>query len=75
MTIGLMEGIGLGVVAYGAFGLITTVALLAGLVARIDPAAAAAPIRVKLLWAPGLVALWPVALLRVAGRSAPEDRG
>lgn len=75
MTDVLAGLIGFGVAAYAAIGLIVTVALLAGLVARVDPAAATAPIRVKLLWAPGLVALWPAALLRLAGRAAPEDRG
>jgi hypothetical protein len=61
--------------AYLGLGLLVLVWLLAaGGLARLDPLAQAAPVRVKLLTAPGLVALWPIVLLRACGVRPPEDR-
>lgn len=60
--------------AYLAVGLLVAVALLLGGLRRIDTAAAAAPMRVKLLLVPGMVALWPLMLRRVLGWQPREDR-
>jgi hypothetical protein len=62
-----------GLLAYAAVGAIAALWMLAGGLKRIDPLAAAAPLRVKLLLAPGLIALWPAMLvLRLrARRSRP----
>ena len=51
--------IGLGVILFG--------------LKRLTPAAHM-PLRVRLLILPGLAALWPVVLLRLAGVRAPEGR-
>ena len=75
MSVAPFDVVALVLGVYAAIGALVGAALLAGPIARIDPAAAAAPLRVKLLWMPGLVALWPVALLRLSGVAAPEDRG
>jgi hypothetical protein len=55
---GLGLVIGLGVILFG-LGRLT---------------AADVPVRVRLLILPGLAALWPVVLARLAGLGAPEDR-
>lgn len=60
--------------AYLAAGMLFAVALLLGSLRRIDTAAAAAPMRVKLLLVPGMVALWPLMLRRALGWQAREDR-
>lgn len=47
-------------------------------ISRLDPTAAHAPLGFRLIIAPGVVALWPVLLLRLRGvRPRPElaDRG
>jgi len=67
--------IGYGLIAYCAIGALVALRVVSGGLARLDPQAAAAPLRVKLLWAPGLIGLWPIVALRLAGRSPPEDRG
>lgn len=41
---------------------------------RIDPAMAPTPTRVRLLILPGLVALWPLVVLRLVGVRAKEDQ-
>lgn len=58
---------------YGAIGVCVLLLLLAGGLARIDRNAAIAPLRVKLLIAPGLIALWPLVVRRLLGARAPED--
>lgn len=58
LALGLV--IGLGVIAFG--------------LKRLTPAAAHMKLRVRLLILPGLAALWPVVLLRLAGVRAPEDK-
>lgn len=75
MSVMALEMFGYALAAYAGIGLIAAAVLLAGPIARLDQQAAAAPLRVKLLWTPGLAALWPLALIRVAGVRAPEDRG
>jgi hypothetical protein len=56
---------------YAAFGVLTAFALLAGGLRKLDPLAHAAPLAVKLVIAPGLIALWP---LLAAKALAPEKR-
>lgn len=50
---------------YAAFGALVAIVLVAGGLNRIDPLAHAAPLRVKLLWLPSFIALWPVLVLRL----------
>lgn len=61
----------LGYMALGVFALIW---LFWGRLARFDEGAAHAPLRVKLMLVPGMLALWPVLLLRSFGVKPPEDR-
>lgn len=68
------ELIWLALAGYASVGAVVTLILLAGALRRIDIAAAAAPIRVKLLITPGLIALWPLLLVRLAGVKPCEDR-
>jgi hypothetical protein len=63
-----------GVGVYAALGLIVAAALLTVGLKRMDVQAARAPWRVKLLIAPGAVALWPLLVLRMAGVKPREDR-
>jgi hypothetical protein len=56
---------------YAAIGVLAAFALLAGGLRRLDSLAAAAPWRVKLILAPGLVALWPVMVMKAL---APETK-
>jgi hypothetical protein len=60
--------------AYAAVGIALAMAMLLGGLRRVDSAAAAAPLRVKLLWVPGMIALWPVMLARALGWRPREDR-
>jgi hypothetical protein len=52
---------------YAAAGAVFAALMLAVGLRRLDPRAHAAPLRVKALLVPGLVALWPVMLARLAG--------
>jgi hypothetical protein len=61
--------------AYAALGVLVLIALLAGGLKRFGPAAASAPLHVKALLAPGMIALWPVMLARMFGVRPVEDRG
>jgi len=58
------------IAGYFALGLGLALAMLAGWLRRLDPLAATAPWRVKLLLVPGLVALWPLMLRRLARAGA-----
>lgn len=60
--------------AYAAIGLAFAAALLLGVLRRVDSVAVAAPLPVKLMWVPGMVALWPVLLARALGWQPREDR-
>lgn len=60
--------------AYGAAGLCVAAPMITFGLERIDPAAGGMPVRVRLLILPGLVALWPLMLFRLAGRRPAEDR-
>lgn len=69
------EVIWAGVGAYAGLGAVVALLLLFfGGLRRIDATAAVAPLRVKVLIAPGLVALWPLMLLRLAGVRPGEDK-
>lgn len=57
--------------AYFTAGALTALLLQLGGLKRIDPLAWSAPLQVKLLITPGLIALWPVMLAKlVRGRRA-----
>ncbi len=71
----LMAELAVGVlVVYLVPGLALAVVMLLGGLRRFDEAAAAAPLHVRLLWLPGMTALWPVMLARALGRRPSEDR-
>ncbi|MBY0567747.1 MAG: hypothetical protein K2P70_10565 [Hyphomonadaceae bacterium] len=74
MTEQLAELIWLSLGAYLCVGLcIALPTLLFGL-RRLEAGAAKMPLRVRLLIAPGLIALWPLVLVRIFGLRAKEDR-
>jgi len=60
--------------AYLSVGLIIALTTLAFGLKRIEPGAADMPLRVRFLITPGLAALWPFILVRLAGQRAKEDR-
>lgn len=63
--------------AYFLVGAIFALAFVGSGVKSIDPVAAMAPLRVRLLFAPGAAALWPM-LIRAwlrAGRRGASSRG
>lgn len=60
------------IAGYAAIGAAIGCALLAGGLARVDALAQAAPLRVKLLWLPSFVVMWPALLVRLI-RSRPEE--
>jgi hypothetical protein len=65
----VVDAIGL----YFAIGLVFAFVFLAFGLRRLDPVAAAGPLRFKLLIAPGVVALWPLMILLWAGgRGGPQ---
>lgn len=64
----------IGLAVYAGIGLFVALASVGFGLGRIDPAAANAPWRVRLLLLPGLTALWPLILMRLAGIRPREDR-
>jgi phosphoglycerol transferase MdoB-like AlkP superfamily enzyme len=62
----------LGLAGWMGFGLVIGLGVILFGLKRLT--AAEVPVRVRLLILPGLAALWPVVLLRLAGARAPEDR-
>lgn len=75
MSVTLAQGVWLVLFAYAAVGvLVAGWLLLFGGMRRVDPKAAAVPLGVRLLFGPGIVALWPVLLRRAAGHRPVEDR-
>ena len=72
MTEAVATGIWLGLGVYLTLGLVTGLGVILFGLKRLTPAHM--PLRVRLLILPGLAALWPVVLLRLAGVRAPEDR-
>lgn len=59
---------------YALFGAIVALWLAVAGLGRFDQNAAAAPAPIKLLWLPGMIALWPLVLRRAFGATPPEDR-
>jgi hypothetical protein len=72
MSAGVAEAIWLGLALYVGIGLVAGLGTLMFGLGRLT--AADVPVRVRLLILPGLAALWPVVLARLAGLGAPEDR-
>jgi hypothetical protein len=72
MTEAMAVAIWQGLAGWMGFGLVIGLGVLLFGLKRLT--AAEVPVRVRLLILPGLAALWPVVLLRLAGVRAPEDR-
>lgn len=69
MTVAWAEAVVDAVALYLATGALFAVVFLAIGLRRLDPIAAAGPLRFKLLIAPGVIAIWPVLVaLWAAGR-------
>lgn len=74
MSAAVAEAVWLGLAGWLGFGLVIGLGVILFGLKRLTPAAADMKLRVRLLILPGLAALWPVVLLRLAGVRAPEDR-
>lgn len=74
MTEAAAQMIWLSVAAYLGLGCFVALLVLAFGLGRLDGAAASMPLRVRLIIAPGLAALWPLVLVRLAGIRPREDR-
>lgn len=74
MTEQLAEIIWLSLSAYLGVGICVAVPTLLFALRRLEASAANMPLRVRLLIAPGLIALWPLVLVRLSGLRAKEDR-
>lgn len=72
MTEAMAVAIWLGLAGWMGFGLVIGLGVILFGLKRLT--AAEVPVRVRLLILPGLAALWPVVLLRLAAARAPEDR-
>ena len=70
----LAEWIWIGAGLYGLAGFLVWLWLMLSGFGRFDANAAHAPFYVKLLWAPGCLALWPLLLRRAFGAVPVEDR-
>jgi len=57
--------------AYLAVGVLVAIGLLGGLIGRLDALAAKAPLRVRLIWLPGLMLLWPILLWKTIFKQRP----
>ncbi|MCB9845163.1 MAG: hypothetical protein H6811_04155 [Phycisphaeraceae bacterium] len=56
----VVEALLIALLTYAAVGLCFAIPFVVSWVKRVDPVAAGAPLRVRLLFLPGAVALWPV---------------
>jgi hypothetical protein len=74
MSAAVAEAVWLGLAGWLGFGLVIGLGVILFGLKRLTPAAAHMKLSVRLLILPGLAALWPVVLLRLAGVRAPEDR-
>lgn len=72
MTEAMAVAIWLALAGWMGFGLVIGLGVILFGLGRLT--AAEVPVRVRLLILPGLAALWPVVLARLAGLGAPEDR-
>ena len=64
----------LSLAAYLGVGLLVAFTTIVFAVKRLEPGAGAMPLRVRLLVTPGLMALWPLVIIRLLGARAAEDR-
>lgn len=69
MSVAIAEMIWFVVGVYGALGVVFALAMVLGVMKRFDPLAHAAPLKVKALVFPGLVALWPIVGFLVVTRA------
>ncbi|MBI1251093.1 MAG: hypothetical protein GC189_06460 [Alphaproteobacteria bacterium] len=68
------EGIWIAIGAYALIGAMIAALVLPFGLGRFDANAARAPWRVKLVLAPGMIALWPIVVRRLAGAKPAEDQ-
>lgn len=68
------EMVWLALAGYLGIGLCVALSTLLFGLRKLEPAAAAMPLRVRLLILPGLTALWPLIIARIFGLRAKEDR-
>lgn len=74
MDVATAEMIWLAALAYFGSGVLVAIALVCGLVRRIDPLAADAPWRVRMVLVFGMTALWPILLAKMLGGGTPPSR-
>ncbi len=74
MTVMTASFIWLAVAAYLGLGGLVAVAAATVFMRRLEPYGAPVPFHVRLLLVPGMIALWPVIVARIAGRKPVEDR-
>ena len=75
MSVEAATGVWLVLGGYLGFGLIIALLVLTfGGLRRLDVNGGPMPLRVRLLVAPGMAALWPLILLRLSGIRPKEDR-
>lgn len=73
MSVSFATFIWLAVGAYLAVGAVVAVVGVVLFMRRIEPYGAPVPLRVRLVLLPGMIALWPLILARIAGRKPVED--
>lgn len=74
MSVAWAQAVWLGLGAYLALGLMVGGLTVMFAMQRLVPGVEV-PLRVRLLVLPGMAALWPVILMRLAGLRPKEDRG
>lgn len=74
MAVEVAELFWLMLATYAVVGAVSALVVLWLGQGRLDATALAAPWRVKLLWTPGFIALWPLLLGRLLGWRPREDR-
>jgi hypothetical protein len=74
MSEGMAEQIWRIVGAYLGCGVVIGLFIALFALKRVDPSAAPTPFRVRLLILPGMAALWPLVISRLAGARAKEDQ-
>ena len=71
MTEAIATNIWRAIGAYGCVGAVVALGVLLGAMSRLDPRAHVAPLGVKLLITPGLIALWPLVVMGLARGPRP----
>lgn len=74
MSVALAEALWLGLAGWMGLGAMIGLGVILFGLKRLDAGASGMPVRVRLLILPGLAALWPLVLLRLAGVRPGEDR-